>query len=118
MMINMIVITLALSSAMTGNLSRLGYMKVCNQANNKRHPQYGNYKAEFYTKTGKLKRTVFVEDYARKRDSVYELLAMIMEKYKEAEKQEKADRKRKKSEAKVSNSKDPSELLAPSHGPG
>ncbi len=103
----MIVVTLALVPYGIGTPSRLAYMKISNQANNPRHPRFGNYKVEFYTKTNKLHRTVFVNDYARKSKPIFELLSMAMIEYKKAEKEDKKKRK----DAKISSSTDRNEQL-------
>jgi hypothetical protein len=62
--------------------SKLGRIKINNLGTHPDHPRRGNYKAEFYTKTGKLRKTVYVNDFPRKSKDVFDLLHLALIEYK------------------------------------
>jgi hypothetical protein len=88
----MVLTTIALVPFGIGAPQRLGHIKIANTGTGTRYR--GNYTISFHTKSGKVRRVVTVENFPRKSKDVFELLHLAFLKYKEAEKAEKIEKKK------------------------
>ena len=60
---------------------KLGSIEIKNLGTHPNRKYTGNYEAKLFTKTGKLRATVYVNDFPRKSKDIFCLLSLVMEEY-------------------------------------
>ena len=71
----MITVTIHLKSAITGRVTEIGYLEICNTGDHPDHPRRGNYTAKVFRRgTRKGLRSGFVKNYPKQAYNVWRLV--------------------------------------------